>query len=485
MVGKILLEIFLYLSFAHNLLNANTNNTMPDSNNYMQFGTIFITVILLIIIFYLIQTIKQRKKLENDFSLITHEFKATFNLSTHLIGLLDTNGKLILANKTSLDLINAKNDDVYMQYFWNTPWWKDSKEDQHKLKDGFKNALNNEITNFQTVHFDAQKNAHYVNFTMKPYTDDTNKIMFIIVESTDISDVRLAQNKIQELNEQLELKIKTRTKELEDANSELENTLIELKETQEYLIHTEKMASLGDLVAGIAHEINTPIGMGLTGITHFMEISKEVNELYKSDEMSQEDFEEYLDETNQLSKSINISLLKAVDLIKSFKEIAVDQSSEAQRTFNMKEYIDEILLSLHHEIKREKHTITIDCPENLVITSHPGAFSQIITNLVMNSFVHAFKDKDHGNILIELQLDDNLLFLTYTDDGKGIKQENLSKVFDPFFTTNRNHGGSGLGLNIIFNIVNTTLKGKIECSSLENIGVEFKIVIPLGKEEKE
>ncbi|NQY95040.1 MAG: HAMP domain-containing histidine kinase, partial [Campylobacteraceae bacterium] len=232
------------------------------------------------------------------------------------------------------------------------------------------------------------------------------------------------------------------------------------------------------------HEINTPIGMSLTGITHFIDITDELNTAYKEDEMSQEDFEKYLKSSLELSKSINTNLVKAANLIRSFKEVSVDQSSEAQRTFNMKEYLEEVLLSLHHEIKRKKHTITIDCVDDLVITSYPGSFSQIITNLIMNSFIHAFKGESVGNILIEVLRDKDILFLTYTDDGRGIAQANLGKIFEPFFTTNRKDGGSGLGLNIIFNIVNTTLRGKVECSSLEGIGVEFKIIIPLENEEK-
>lgn len=306
-------------------------------------------------------------------------------------------------------------------------------------------------------------------------------IFIILIIIISIKNVK--KQNMNKLQDQLEKKVERRTRELERTNNELESTLLELKETQEYLIHTEKMASLGDLVAGVAHEINTPIGMSLTGITHFIDISKNINRLYKKEEMSQEDFEDFLKDSDELARSINTNLVKAADLIRSFKEIAVDQSSEAQRTFNLKNYLEEVLLSLHHEIKRKKHTISINCSDDLVIVSYPGAFSQIITNLIMNSFIHAFKGDSVGNILIEVQVDKDILFLTYTDNGKGISQEYLSKIFDPFFTTNRNHGGSGLGLNIIYNIINTTLKGKIECSSIENVGIEFKIVIPMDTKE--
>jgi len=467
-----------------NAIIINKPYSVYDNYKYTIWSITFVIVILIIVIVLLNKNINKRKKLELELEFVLHKFKSTFNHSTHLIGLLNPEGKLLLTNKTSLDMIGVTNEDVYMQYFWETPWWSNSHEDQEKLKTGLQKALKNETTNFQTTHYnEIEDKTHYVDFTMKPYFNDKNKIVFIIVESTNVTMIKEAQNEVQELNEHLEKKVDNRTRELEEANDELQNTLIELKETQNYLIHAEKMASLGDLVAGVAHEINTPVGMSLTGITHFIDITNELNDTYQKDEMSQEDFEKYLKSSLELSTSINSNLVKAAKLIRSFKEVSVDQSSEAQRTFNMKEYLDEILLSLHHEIKRKKHIISIDCADDLVITSYPGSFSQIITNLIMNSFIHAFKGSVVGNIMIEVLQDKDILFLTYTDDGRGITQENLGKIFEPFFTTNRKDGGSGLGLNIIFNIVNTTLKGKVECSSLEGIGVEFKIIIPLGKEE--
>ena len=467
-----------------NAVIINKPYSVYENYKYNIWATFCVFVILTVVIFLLINNINKRKKLETELEFVIHKFKSTFNNSTHLIGLLNLKGQILLSNQTSLDMINATHQDVYMKYFWDTPWWRDSPTDQERLQLGLQNALKHENTQFLTTHTDVQdQKMHFMDFSMKPYSNEKNEIVFIIVESTDVTMIKEVQHEVQELNEHLEKKVDNRTRELKEANDELQNTLMELKETQNYLIHAEKMASLGDLVAGVAHEINTPVGMSLTGITHFIDITNELNETYLKDEMSQDDFEKYLKYSLELSNSINSSLVKAANLIRSFKEVSVDQSSDAQRTFNMKDYLEEILLSLHHEIKRKKHNIHIDCEDDLVITSCPGSFSQILTNLIMNSFIHAFKGNIVGNIIIEVQRDNDILFLTYTDDGRGIAQENLSKIFDPFFTTNRQDGGSGLGLNIIFNIVNTTLKGKIECSSLENIGVEFKIIIPLGNEE--
>jgi len=295
------------------------------------------------------------------------------------------------------------------------------------------------------------------------------------------------QKKIQEINElnkSLEDKVKERTFELERTNDKLEQTIINLKLTQNKLIESEKMASLGALVAGVAHEINTPIGISLTGITHFLGISEEIKEHYESSKMTQKEFENFLNKSVELASLININLDKTVQLIRSFKQISVDQTSEEKREFNIKKYFKEILLSINNIINRTKIEVEIQCNDNINITSYPGAYSQIFTNLILNSIIHGYKEKQKGKITIDIHKEDNELIFNYTDDGSGIKKENLSKIFDPFFTTNREKGGTGLGLNIIYNIVTNNLKGNIICHSDEKEGVLFKISIPLDTKDQ-
>jgi len=298
----------------------------------------------------------------------------------------------------------------------------------------------------------------------------SNKIM-----EKEIQDRIKVQEEIKLLNEQLEQKVFDRTKELEASNRELQVTFNNLTNTQDQLIHSEKMASLGGLVAGVAHEINTPVGMGLTGITHFLDISKKIKQLYIDDDMSEEEFEEYLNTSNDLANSINANLVRAADLIKSFKQVAVDQSSEAKRIFNLNVYIQEVLVSLRNFTKKTKINIVVECPTTIKINSYPGSFSQIITNLVMNSLHHGYNPGEKGIINIIMKLEGNSLMMKYTDDGKGIRKEDLPRIYDPFYTTNREDGGSGLGMNILYNIVTTSFNGKIECISAENEGVSFLI----------
>jgi len=277
------------------------------------------------------------------------------------------------------------------------------------------------------------------------------------------------------LNAELENSVQEQTQKLEDSFSQLEKT-------QEHLIQTEKMASLGSLVAGISHEINTPIGLGITSMTHFVSQTQKLKELYEKEEMEQEDFESYLQNADQLAQVSYENLKRAAELVKSFKQISIDQSSEEQREFNLREYTSETLISLQNRIKQTDIKVEIHSPKTLNIYSYPGAFSQIITNLVMNSLIHAYSDKKSGLITLNFESKESNLIFTYTDDGKGISQEHISQIFDPFFTTNRAHGGSGLDLNIIYNIVTVQLKGTLKCESEKGKGTAFIMSIPTTKE---
>jgi|GEM_PF-1471746 len=283
-----------------------------------------------------------------------------------------------------------------------------------------------------------------------------------------------AADEVRKLNEELEKRVKDRTKELR-------NTLNNLKNTQEMLVQSEKMAALGGLVAGIAHEINTPIGIGVTAVSHLETKTKELMDLYKKKDLKKSDFEDYLNLANEASVLILSNLKRAYDLITSFKKIAVDQTTEEKRKFNVKEYINETLMSLNPQLKKTDINVAVNCPENLFFNSYPGAFSQIITNLVMNSLIHAYDKGDKGKIKIVINIKKDLIEMEYSDNGKGISEDNLKKIFDPFFTTKRNEGGTGLGLNLVFNIVTQRFDGSIKCNSRVNEGTTFIITFSKQK----
>lgn len=265
---------------------------------------------------------------------------------------------------------------------------------------------------------------------------------------------------------------------VQQRTSELSQTLEYLRATQNQLVESEKMAALGGLVAGISHEINTPIGIGIAAASLLSEKVTKFCDIYSNGQIKRSELENFLDTALQSSNMILTNLTRAAELIHSFKEVAVDRSSELKRIFPLKTYLEEILTSLTPKLRTTKHKIEINCPDNILLDSYPGVLCQIVTNLIMNSLLHAYDPNDAGAIAFNLQLDGELLVFEYTDNGKGISPENLSKIFQPFFTTKRGQGGTGLGLHIIYNLVHQKLKGTIKCQSQLGYGTKFLIKIP-------
>jgi len=291
--------------------------------------------------------------------------------------------------------------------------------------------------------------------------------------------LKASKEEIKNLNKSLENKIHKRTNQLQNSNIELTQTISNLKQTQNKLIESEKMASLGGLVAGVAHEINTPVGIGLTGITHLLEITKNIRKEYHNERVTEEDFSNFLKQSEELSTMINTNLCRTAQLVQSFKQVAVDQTSEEKRNFNLYSYLQKIIYSLNSVTKKTNLSIKVNCDKELTINSYPGAYSQIVTNFIINTIWHGYKEKEKGIITIDILKQDTSLIFIYKDNGVGISKKNLPKIFDPFFTTSRENGGTGLGLNVIYNIVTSNLKGTIECKSVYTKGVEFYIVVPL------
>jgi len=272
--------------------------------------------------------------------------------------------------------------------------------------------------------------------------------------------------------------IEAQIDEIEQQKEELQITLDHLKNTQDQLIQSEKLASLGGLVAGVAHEINTPVGISVTAASSLVEETSRMAEQYVSDKISRAAFKEYLNTANQSAKLILANMERTATMVQSFKQVSVDQSTEQKRVFKLKEYSQDVIRSLYPRLKGKHVKVSLDVDDLLEIDSYPGAFSQILTNLVLNSLVHGFEKKDHGKINISMQKADQELIFEYKDDGRGIPKQNLDKIFDPFFTTNKKIG-TGLGLHIVYNIVNQKLNGSITCSSEKEKGVSFRMKIPV------
>jgi len=268
--------------------------------------------------------------------------------------------------------------------------------------------------------------------------------------------------------------------QVRERTAQLSQALNDLKAAQNQLVEAEKMAALGGLVAGVAHEINTPVGVGVTAASLLEDKTTAFRSIYQSGQMKRADLEKYLNTAGQSSSMILNNLNRAAELIQSFKQVAVDQSSEERREFPVKTYLEEILLSLRPKLKQTQLTIQINGDDSLTLDSYPGAFSQIVTNLVMNSLLHAYEPDDQGQLSFDFRQSGSRLIFEYNDDGKGIPTENLSKIFEPFFTTKRTQGGSGLGLHIIYNLVTQRLGGTIRCESKIGSGTRFIIEMPIS-----
>jgi len=286
-----------------------------------------------------------------------------------------------------------------------------------------------------------------------------------------VKSVLRANRQVKTANDQLECSITTLT----TTELTLNETIKNLRATQQQLIAAEKMASLGALVAGISHEINTPVGIGLTGISHFQMLTNELKVKYQQQRISKSDFEHYISNSTEVAHLVRNNLEKTADLIHSFKQLSVDQMNDKRRKFNLRNYIQETLISIKSVIKNPNLSINLQCHDDIIINSYPGALSQVLTNLILNCTNHAFDHQQQGLIKINVKLSHDLVYLVISDNGKGIDPTHLRQIFEPFFTTNRKNGGSGLGLNIVYNIVTSQLNGSITCQSKPDKGTVFTI----------
>jgi predicted ATPase/signal transduction histidine kinase len=272
---------------------------------------------------------------------------------------------------------------------------------------------------------------------------------------------------------------------VQERTQELKQSLDTIQKTQEQLVQSEKMAAIGGLVAGVAHEINTPIGIAVSAASHLEDKTGEFVAKVASKKLKRSQLDSYAKTASDSSNLILKNLSGAVKIVQGFKQVAVDQTSGERREFKLKAYIEDVLLSLKPKLKKTNHLITVNCPEDLILNSFPGALSQIISNLVMNSLIHGFEEMDAGEITFDAARENGSVLLTYRDNGKGMDEKALSKIFDPFFTTKRSQGGSGLGMHIVHNLVTQTLGGTISCESEPGNGIMVRIQIPMTGEQKD
>ncbi|OWW18957.1 PAS domain S-box protein [Noviherbaspirillum denitrificans] len=301
-----------------------------------------------------------------------------------------------------------------------------------------------------------------------------------ILACADVTDKRRIEDEIRELNATLEQRVIERTEELQQANKDLAATLETLNKAQEELVRSEKLAALGSLVAGIAHELNTPIGNSLMVASTLVDQTRDLSQHYAGNALKRTMLENYLGDAGTAGDILVRNLQRAADLVTGFKQVAVDQTSSQRRKFSVAEVVSEIMLTLWPTLKKTSFTVKQDIPDSLMMDSYPGPLGQVITNLVNNALLHGFEGRQSGTVWIEaVPTAEGWLELTVRDDGVGIAGANLNRIFDPFFTTKLGAGGSGLGLNITHNIVSGILGGRIRVQSEVGAGSTFILSLPV------
>jgi PAS domain S-box-containing protein len=401
------------------------------------------------------------------------DFSATIiNSSSTVICCLDQDFRISTINPAAVILTGYSQEELHKKNWLDIFVLADRREE---LLD--KLSQNQSIQSIEIEMHDQMGEINTLLWTFSAFYDGM-KIKYLIGFGHDITPQKQVELEITQLNDQLEEKVNTRTAALTDSNQQITQTLEQLKRTQQTLVESEKMASLGGLVAGVAHEINTPIGISVTAASFLQEEINHLSTKLASNTLSRSYVEELIERLGESGRLLNSNLKRAADLISSFKQVAVDQSSEACYSFRLEENVNQVVTSLKHKLKQARCKVVINCPQELSIYSFPGSFVQIYSNLILNSLIHGFDDWDgKREIYIDIQLSKNLLNIDYRDTGKGIPIDIAERIFDPFVTSKRGSGGSGLGTHIVYNIVNQLFKGDIEYV-LGETGAHFKMAIP-------
>jgi PAS domain S-box-containing protein len=301
----------------------------------------------------------------------------------------------------------------------------------------------------------------------------------MIWAAVDVGHMRRIEQDLRELNQQLEDRVRLRSEALAAANAELSTSAAKLRTAQAELVRTEKMAALGNLVAGVAHELNTPLGNGVMAVSAIVEANAAFREAVQRG-VRRSDLARLVETLEQGADIAQRNLRRAAELVKSFKQVALDQTSSQRRSFELAEVVHEIVVSLRPSVSRTAYRIEADVPATgLLLDSYPGPLGQVVANLLQNAVLHGFDGRDHGTVRITAErAADARIVLRVADDGKGIPPELIERVFDPFMTTKMGRGGSGLGLHVSYNAVTNLLGGTLRVHSVPGEGACFEVWLP-------
>ncbi len=417
------------------------------------------------------------KKRNDELALSETRYQAVFQSVNDALFIVEKN-TIINFNKKALSMFGYSEKELLKlsPYDISALSREDSDGNMETLRSYVRKALSGTPQAFEWTQIRKDKSRFESELSLSAVVMESRKMLVSVVR--DITRRKKNEKEIMNLNSDLENRVRQRTAELENANSALSDSLDELRKTQKSLVEAEKMASLGVLVAGIAHEINTPVGVGVTAASHLKEQTALILKRFTEGNMRKSELEEYIGIADESANVILENLDRASGHIKSFKNVAVDQASSEIRKFNLKEYISDIIISLNPVIKKTEHVISLEGDDFIEVETAAGAVSQIFTNLIMNSLKHGFEGIKKGSIVINLSKKKGFAVINYKDNGVGMEKDVLLKLFDPFFTTRRGSGGSGLGMHIVYNLVTQSLGGEIKCQSSLGKGTEILIKFP-------
>ncbi len=401
-------------------------------------------------------------------------FQILFELAPVPLSVTNRDGVIIAANLALLRAIHVERDAVLGKTAADISYWE-SEQERRRMQLLYRQsgALRGDIA---AVRLGDGSAGSVAVWSSSLSLAGEQAVIWALLDLTEELNAKRA---LKELNISLETRVEERSAALACANADLSAALDNLRRTQHDLLAAEKMASLGSLVAGIAHELNTPIGNSLLAATTLADRVAEFTRLSESGAMRRSILVAHLEETKQASDLIAGSLHRAADLISSFKQVAVDQTSDQRRRFDLLLVLQDTLATYLPRLRRAHCVASLDVRPGLQMDSYPGSLCQVINNLINNALAHAFDQGRHGSmIIVARELDGDEIELRVGDDGAGMSENVLRHVFDPFFTTKMGQGGTGLGMNIVYNIVTAVLGGRIEIDTAPGEGTLIRIVMP-------
>lgn len=401
-------------------------------------------------------------------------FRTLFDMTPLPLTVTDQEGCVIAANQAllrtfelrPLQLIGRRSDEID---FWFSPdeprrIWSIYRE---------RGSVQGEVADVRL----PDGSAGYVAIWSSSLVLDGQRA--VIWALLDLTEEMNAKEALKELNISLESRVAERS-------ADLSNALETLKRTQHDLIASEKMASLGSLVAGIAHELNTPIGNSLLASTALADRVKDFQGVVAEGSLRRSSLNHHLEEVHMACGLISNSLQKAADLISSFKQIAVDQTNDQRRRFKLQTVVLDTTATYTPRLRRSNCAATVDVPPELELDSYPGSLYQVFNNLINNALAHGFEGRDKGHISITARAGQaGFIDIVFRDDGVGMSEEVLRRVFDPFFTTKMGSGGTGLGMNIVYNIVTGIMGGRIAIESSPGQGTAIRMTVPVYSPQRE